>query len=86
MILNASLMFAVKKLEKNVKKDKATALNQIGKAYTNFAPRGLGQIEVVINGQLSVVNASNKTDEQINSFDRVKVVEVSGDMLYIEKV
>ena len=46
----------------------------------------MGQIEVVINGQLSVVNASNKTDEQINSFDRVKVVEVSGDMLYIEKV
>lgn len=86
MIINASLMFAVKKLEKNVKKDKATALNQIGKAYTNFAPRGMGQVEVVINGQLSVVNASNKTDVQINSFDRVKVVEVSGDVLYIEKV
>ncbi len=86
MIVNASLMFAVKKLEKNVKKDKATALNQIGKAYTNFEPHGLGQIEVVINGQLSVVNATNKSDERINSFDSVKVTEVSNDMLYIEKV
>ena len=75
-----------KKIRKECEKDKATALNQIGKAYTNFEPHGLGQIEVVINGQLSVVNATNKSDERINSFDSVKVTEVSNDMLYIEKV
>ena len=80
------LMFLTKKLEKNVKKDKTTALNQVGKAYTSFEPNSTGQIEVDINGQLSVVNAKNATSDKINAFDAVKVVKVEDDLLYIEKV
>ncbi len=86
MVGTAFLMFAVKKLEKNVKKDKTTALKQVGRAYTNFSPMGLGQIEIEINGQLSVVEASNNTEESINAFDLVRVVKVCNDLLYIEKV
>ena len=71
---------------KNVKKDKTTALNQVGKAYTSFEPNSTGQIEVDINGQLSVVNAKNATSDKINAFDAVKVVKVEDDLLYIEKV
>ena len=85
MFLTAYLMFLVKKLEKKVKKDKSTAIDQVGKAYTSFAPRAMGQIEIEINGQLSVVNAMNDTDEQINSFDVIKVTKVVDDMLYIVK-
>ncbi len=82
----AFLMFSVKKLEKKVKKDKNTAVKQVGRAYTNFEPLGMGQVEIEINGQLSVVNASNNTEEQINAFDLIRVVRVSDDLLYIEKV
>ena len=85
MFLTAYLMFLVKKLEKKVKKDKSTAIDQVGKAYTSFSPRSMGQIEIEINGQLSVVNAMNDTDEQINSFDVIKVTKVVDDMLYVVK-
>lgn len=86
MFLNAFLMFMVRKLEKNVKADKNTSLNRMGKAYTSFAPNAMGQVEIEISGKLTVENAMNATDETINSFDPVKVVKVIDGLLYIEKV
>ncbi len=86
LLISAFLMFLTRKLEKNIKKDKTTALNKVGKAYTSFAPGASGQVEIEVNGQLSIVNALNNTEEQINSFDAVKVVNVVDDLLYIEKV
>ena len=85
MIGTALLMFSVKKLEKSVKKDKTTAIGKIGKAYTNFDPKGNGQIEIAVNEQLTVADAVNTTDETINAFDNVKVIKVENDILYIEK-
>jgi len=86
MFINACLMFLVRKLEKNVKKDKNSALNHVGRAYTSFEPGAIGQVEMEINGQLSVVNAMNNSEDVINSFDLVKVVKVVEDLLYIEKI
>lgn len=86
MFVSSALLFAAKKLEKNVKKDKAAALNKTGKAYTSFEANAAGQVEIEINGQLSVVNARNNSNEKINSFDTVKVVRVVDDLLYIEKI
>lgn len=86
MLVTALLMFGIKKLEKNVKKDYTKALNKTGKAYTNFAPNGIGQIEIEFNEQLSVIEAINNTTEEIKSFEQIKVVKVEDDKLYIEKV
>ena len=86
MFVTAYLMFMVKKLEKNVKKDKTTALDKVGKAYTAFEPRSKGQIEIDINGQLTIAEAINATEEHINSFEVIKVVKVLDDILYIEKL
>lgn len=86
MFGTAFLMFAAKKLEKNVNKDKSTAVNTVGRAYTTFEPNAAGQVEIEISGQLSVVNAMNSTDTHINAFDLVRVVSVKDDLLYIEKV
>ncbi len=86
MFVTAFLMFMVKKLEKNVKKDKATAVNQVGRAYSSFAPNSQGQIEIEINGQLTIANAMNESDQSINSFDLVRVTKIVDDLLYIEKV
>jgi membrane protein implicated in regulation of membrane protease activity len=86
LFVSAGLMFAVKHLEKKVVKDKTTALNKIGQAYINFAPKSKGQIEIEINGQLSVVDAMNNSDEEIKAFEEVEVVKIENDMLYVEKV
>ncbi len=86
MFTMAFLMFSVKKLEKTVIKDKKTALNKIGKSYSAFKPNGNGQIEIEINGQLTVTDAVNNTDKTISSFDSIKVVKVENDQLYVEKV
>lgn len=86
MFGSAYLMFLAKKLEKNVKKDKSTALQQVGRAYTNFEPNALGQVEIEISGQLSVVEAKNNTDENIKAFEPVKVTKVENEILYIEKI
>ena len=85
MILTSSLFFWVKKLEKTVKKDKTTAINRTGKAYTTFAPKGNGQIEIEINGQLSVSEAINESDDEIKAFENIKVKKVEDDKFYIEK-
>jgi membrane protein implicated in regulation of membrane protease activity len=86
LFVSAGLMFAVKHLEKKVVKDKNTALNKIGQAYINFAPKSKGQVEIEINGQLSVVDAMNNSDEEIKAFEEVEVVKIENDMLYVEKV
>ena len=61
-------------------------MEKIGKAYTDFAPKGQGRVEVEINGQLTVAAAINNTENEIKSFDAVNVVKVENDLLYIEKV
>lgn len=86
MFCTAYLMMLVKKLEKTVKKDKTTAVDKVGKAYTDFAPKGQGRVEIEINGQLSVAEAINNTEVEIKSFDTVKVVKVENEILYVEKV
>ena len=78
-------MFSVRKLEKSVKKDKATAVGKIGKAYSNFSPKGYGQVEIEINGQLMVAEAVNNEDEEIKAFDPVRVLKVENELLYIKK-
>ena len=85
MFVTAALMFGVKRLEKKVEKTNEGALNQVGKAYTSFEPNGRGQVEIEIDGQLRIVNATNTTKQKINSFDSIKVIKVVKDMLYIEK-
>lgn len=86
MFVSALLMYWAKRLEQIITKDKTTAVQKVGKAYTNFEPKGMGQIEIEISGQLSVVEASNLSDVSINAFEQIRVVKVENDLLYIEKV
>ena len=85
MFVSAYLMCCVKKLNKTVKKDMTKAEGSIAKAYTNFEPKGQGQVEISVNGQLSVEEAVNTSEEFIKSFDEVKVIKYENNKLYIEK-
>ena len=85
MFVSALLMFSVKKLEKNVKKDKTTAIGKTGKAYTNFDEQGNGKVEIEVSGQLTVTDARNVSDAPINSFDVIEVVGVKDNILEVVK-
>lgn len=85
MYLSAWLMFCVKKLNHRVKKDFSKSVGLEGRAYTNFAPHSNGQIEIIFNGQLSVEEAINDTDNEIKSFSNIKIVKYENGILYIEQ-
>lgn len=85
MFVSAYLMFCVKKLNKHIVKDLSKAVGCVGKAYTNFSPGAVGQIEIDIDGQLSIEDAVNNTDAHIKAFDKVKVIKFENNILYIEK-
>lgn len=86
MFMSAYLMLKVKALNQTVKLDYEKCLNTTGKAYTTIKPNSEGQIQIEINNKLSIMNAINSTDIQIEAFEQIRVVKVEEDKLYIEKV
>lgn len=86
MFLSAYLMFLIKKLDKNVKIDMQDFVGTTGRAYTAFKPHSKGQIEITINDQLSVIDAVNMTDEDINAFMSIKIEKVEDNVIYIVKI
>lgn len=86
MFISAWLMFMIKRLDKNVKIDMNDYVGTVGRAYTSFKPNSSGQIEITINDQLSVLNAVNCSDEEINAFMPVKIEKYENNTIYIIKV
>ena len=66
-------------------KDLSSSVGLSGKAYTNFAPKSGGQIEIDIDGQLSIETAFNDSEEVIKAFEQVKVIKFENNVLYVEK-
>lgn len=86
MFVSAWLMFMIKKLDKNVKIDLNDYVGTVGRAYTAFKPNSSGQIEITINDKLSVLDAVNLSDEEINAFMPVKIEKYENNTIYIIKV
>ncbi len=85
MFSSAYLMFLIKKLNKRVVKNYAACVGKTAKAYTAFHPEGDGQIEVEVNGRLSIEKAVNTTQEEIEAFSEVKITDYK-EKFYIEKI
>ena len=85
MWFSAWLMLCIKKLNHTVKKDFSKCVGLSARAYTKFAPHSKGQIEITFNEQLSIEEAINNSDKEINSFSNVKVVKYENGILYIEQ-
>lgn len=85
MFFSAYLMFLVKKLNHRVVNDYSACIGKIGKAYTAFEPHAEGQIEVDVNGRLSIEKAVNNTDTRIESFEQIQIKDYKDKMFYIEK-
>ena len=82
----AYLMFSIKKLEQKTDKSLNTAIGKIGKAYTHFEPNGEGQIEIDVNGTLSVIDSINVTNERIEAFTKIKVVKEENNKLFVKPI
>lgn len=85
LYMSAFLMFKVKSLNQVVKIDYEKCIGTVGKAYTTIHPNSEGQIQIEINGKLSIVNAVNSTDIEIKAFEQIKVIKFENLKLYIEK-
>ena len=86
MFLTAYLMFLVKKLNKRVVKNYSSCIGQTAKTYTEFKANGSGQIEVSVEGKLSIENAVNISDDNIKSFQEVKITDYKDNTYFIDKI
>lgn len=86
MFATAYLMFSISKLNQRSKIDYNDCVGREGKVYQNIEPKSEGQIEIVINKKLVIVNALNLEDEKIDAFQKIKVEKVENDKLYIRKI
>lgn len=64
--------------------------NAIGETATVYIPcppkdHGLGKVNVMINGQLREVTAINNGDELIKTGTQVRIIDLQGDTVVIEK-
>ena len=87
MLLAATGMFLLRKLEHEVKYDTKTAIGHTGTVYLKIPGNGegTGQVEITVSGRRKVMTAKTKGDE-IASFKAVRVVEVLDDeTLIVEK-
>lgn len=85
MFLFAWLISQFKKLE-HVNAPKLEELvGKTGKAYMNFAPKGNAKIQIEFNAKLETLEAINASDEEIKSFENIKVVKVENNQIYITK-
>ena len=64
----------------------ADLVNKTGKSYTKFNPKGNGQIQIEFNSKLATLDAVNEGEEEINSFEMIKVVKVENNIIYITKI
>ncbi len=84
MFGSAYLMFLVKKLNKRVVKNYAACVGSAAKAYTAFHPSGEGQIEVEVNGRLSIEKALNTTENEIEAFSQVEIIDYKDNIFHIK--
>lgn len=85
MLFFAWLICQFKKLEHIPTANPEELVNKIGKAYMNFAPKGNAKIQIEYHGELATLEAINDSDEEIKSFENIKVVRVENNQIYIVK-
>ena len=85
MLFFSWLITQVKKLEQTSKFDLNELINKTGKAYMTFPPKGQAKIQIEFNERIEEFDARNNTDEEIKSFEPVKVVKIENGEIFIEK-
>lgn len=84
MLLAASLMFFVKRLEKVTGYDVKSCVGHTGRVYLTIPAtgKGSGQIEITVTGRRKILTGRTN-GEEIAAFTPVKVVEITDDNIAI---
>ena len=85
MLFFSWLITRIKKLEDIPKFDINELINKTGKAYITFPPKGSGKISIEFNGRIEEFDARNFSDEEIKSFEPIKVVKIENNEIFVEK-
>ena len=85
MLVFTWLVTLLKKLEHNPKVSLNELEGKTGKAYTQFKPKGQGKIQIEFNSKLDTLDAVNESEEEIKTFEQIKVIKIENDVVYIVK-
>ena len=87
MLLVAKIVQLSARLAENGTADYKNAIGETATVYVPCPPKdqGLGKVTVMINGQLREVTAINNSSELIKTGTQVRVIDLQGDTVVIEK-
>jgi energy-coupling factor transporter ATP-binding protein EcfA2 len=87
MLLVAKIVQLSARLAENGTADYKNAIGETATVYIPCPPKdhGLGKVNVMINGQLREVTAINNGDELIKTGTQVRIIDLQGDTVVIEK-
>ncbi|MBQ7286944.1 MAG: hypothetical protein IJW73_04205 [Candidatus Gastranaerophilales bacterium] len=85
MFIFVWLIAQFRKLEHIPTADLKELVGRVGKAYMNFAPKGNSKIQIEYHSELATLDAINASDEEIKTFESIKVIKVENNQIYIEK-
>ena len=87
MLLVAKIVQLSVRLAENGTADYKNAIGETATVYIPCPPKdhGLGKVNVMINGQLREVTAINNGDELIKTGTQVRIIDLQGDTVVIEK-
>jgi len=77
---------SVKKLQSSGTIDNISAIGEQGSVYLTIRAGGTGKVQVPLKGRLREFEAVAKTGEEIKTGERIRVVDVNGSVLVVEKV
>ncbi len=83
--LIGKIFSSVRKLQSSGTVDNASAVGERGTVYLTIRPKGRGKVQVPIKGSLREFEAVAKSGEEIKTGEQIKVVDVSGSVLVVEK-
>ena len=83
MGISVWLIFMMKKLNSTPKYDLNSLIEKTGTSYTKFDGKGMGKIQIEFNGKIETFDAWNDTEEPIESFKNIKVLNVVDNKIFI---
>lgn len=77
---------SVKKLQSSGTMDNAAAVGEQGTVYLTIRAQGTGKVQVTMHGRPREFEATAKDGAEIKTGERIKVLEVNGSVLVVERV
>lgn len=76
---------SVKKLQSSGTMDNAAAIGEQGTVYLTIRAQGTGKVQVTMQGRPREFEATAKDGAEIKTGERIRVLEVNGSVLVVEK-